>query len=116
MGKSNYIFKGLGYAYIITLAVLLVYNLFLTFTDIGGDNITMVSSFITTISAAIGGFYTSKHMKEKGLMYGLLYIVCIFLTVFLAQEKFVFEIGMIYKLLLISAAGGIGGVLGVNFK
>ena len=31
MGKSNYIFKGLGYAYIITLAVLLVYNLFLTF-------------------------------------------------------------------------------------
>ncbi len=28
MGKSNYIFKGLGYAYIITLAVLLVYNLF----------------------------------------------------------------------------------------
>ncbi|HBG8587491.1 TPA: TIGR04086 family membrane protein [Clostridioides difficile] len=120
MGKSNYIFKGLGYAYIITLAVLLVYNLFLTFTDIGGDNITMVSSFITTISATIGGFYTSKHMKEKGLMYGLLvgllYIVCIFLTVFLAQEKFVFEIGMIYKLLLISAAGGIGGVLGVNFK
>ncbi|EQF23525.1 hypothetical protein QEW_3420 [Clostridioides difficile CD160] len=120
MGKSNYIFKGLGYAYIITLAVLLVYNLFLTFTDIGGDNITMVASFITTISAAIGGFYTSKHMKEKGLVYGLLvgllYIVCIFLTVFLAQEKFVFEVGMIYKLLLISAAGGIGGVLGVNFK
>ncbi|EQG56092.1 hypothetical protein [Clostridioides difficile] len=35
---------------------------------------------------------------------------------FLAQEKFVFEVGMIYKLLLISAAGGIGGVLGVNFK
>ena len=37
-------------------------------------------------------------------------------NVFLAQENFSFEIDMIYKVLLVSLSGGIGGVLGVNFK
>ena len=120
MEKSNYIFKGLGFAYIMTLAIILIYNLFLTFTNMSGETITMAASFITTISAAIGGFYASRKIKEKGMFYGLLvgmmYIVCVFLTVFLIQENFVFEVSMLYRILLMTAAGGIGGVLGVNFK
>ncbi|WP_024620989.1 TIGR04086 family membrane protein [Metaclostridioides mangenotii] len=120
MEKSNYIFKGLGFAYIMTLAIILIYNLFLTFTNMSGETITMAASFITTISAAFGGFYASKKIKEKGMFYGLLvgmmYIVCVFLTVFLIQENFVFEVSMLYRILLMTAAGGIGGVLGVNFK
>lgn len=120
MEKSNHIFKGLGYAYILTLATLLIYNLILTFTSVSGSSIAMASSFITTISSAFGGFYASKHIKEKGLIYGLLvglmYIVCLILIVFLAKDQFVFEIDTLYKVLLVSLAGGIGGVLGVNFK
>ncbi len=62
----------------------------------------------------------SKNIKEKGLIYGLLvgliYIVCLILIVYLAKDNFVFEMDMLYKVLLVSLAGGIGGVLGVNFK
>ncbi|RDY23048.1 TIGR04086 family membrane protein [Romboutsia maritimum] len=120
MEKSNYVLKGLGYAYIITLATLLIYNLILTFTSVSGTSIAMATSFITTISSAFGGFYASKHIKEKGLIYGLLvgvlYIVCLILIVYLAKETFAFEIDVLYKILLTSLAGGIGGVLGVNFK
>ena len=104
MEKTNYILKGLGYSYILTLATLLIYNLALTFTA----------------SSAFGGFYASKNIKEKGLIYGLLvglmYIVCLTLIVFLAKDSFVFEMDILYKVLLVSLAGGIGGVLGVNFK
>ena len=120
MEKSNHIFKGLGYAYILTLATLLIYNLILTFTSVSGSSIAMASSFITTISSAFGGFYASKHIKEKGLIYGLLvglmYIVCLIVIVFLAKDQFTFDIDMLYKILLVSLSGGIGGVLGVNFK
>jgi putative membrane protein (TIGR04086 family) len=120
MEKSNHIFKGLGYAYILTLATLLIYNLILTFTSVSGSSIAMASSFITTISSAFGGFYASKHIKEKGLIYGLLvglmYIVCLIVIVFLAKDQFAFDIDMLYKILLVSLSGGIGGVLGVNFK
>jgi len=120
MEKSNHIFKGLGYAYILTLGTLLIYNLILTFTNVSGSSIAMASSFITTISSAFGGFYASKHIKEKGLIYGLLvglmYIVCLIVIVFLAKDQFTFDIDMLYKILLVSLSGGIGGVLGVNFK
>ena len=112
MEKTNYILKGLGYSYILTLATLLIYNLALTFTSLSGNSIAMASSAITTASSAFGGFYASKNIKEKGLIYGLLvglmYIVCLTL--------FVFEMDILYKVLLVSLAGGIGGVLGVNFK
>lgn len=120
MDKTNYVLKGLGYSYIITLAVLLIYNLILTFTTVSGSSIHMVTAFITTISAAFGGFYASKHIKEKGLIYGLivglLYIVCLIAIVYLAQEKFNFEPDMLYKVFLTTLSGGIGGVIGVNFK
>ena len=120
MEKTNYIFKGLGYSYVLTLVILLVYNLELTFTSLSGDSIAMASAFITTLSSAFGGFYASKNIKEKGLIYGLLvgliYISCLILIVYLAQDNFVFEIDVLYKILLTAVSGGIGGVLGVNFK
>lgn len=120
MEKINHILKGLGYAYILTLVTLLIYNLFLTFTEVSGTSIAMASSFITTTSSAFGGFYVSKKIKEKGLIYGLLvgliYIVCLMLIVFLAKDQFIFETDMLYKVVLVSISGGIGGVLGVNFK
>jgi hypothetical protein len=37
-------------------------------------------------------------------------------VVLLARDNFAFETTMLYKILLTSLAGGIGGVLGVNFK
>lgn len=120
MEKTNHVLKGLGYSYILTLATLLIYNLFLTFSSMSGSTIAMASSIITTASSAFGGFYASKNIKEKGLIYGLLvglmYIVCLMIIVFLAKETFSFEIDMLYKVLLVSLSGGIGGVLGVNFK
>ncbi|CEO15883.1 membrane protein [[Clostridium] sordellii] len=120
MEKSSSICKGLGYAYIITLVCLLVYNLLLTFTSMSADSITVATSTITTASSAFGGFYASMKIKEKGLLYGvlvgLLYIVCLMVVVFLAKDSFMFEVTMMYKILLVSIAGGIGGVLGVNFK
>ena len=56
MTKTIHILKGLGYAYILTLIVLLIYNLLLTYTSISADSISLVTSFITIISSAFGGF------------------------------------------------------------
>lgn len=80
----------------------------------------MVTSFITTISAAFGGFYACRHIKEKGLIYGFIvgisYMIILVIMFYLAKEKYIFDMTVLYKVLLVSAAGGIGGILGVNFK
>ena len=120
MTKTIHILKGLGYAYILTLIILLIYNLLLNYTDISANSISLVTSFITTISATFGGFYACKNIKEKGLIYGfivgLCYMLLLIIMFYLAKENYIFDITVLYKSLLVSIAGGIGGVLGVNFK
>ncbi len=120
MKKMMHILKALGYSYMLTLIILLIYNLILTYTSISSNSITMVTSFITTISAAFGGFYACKHIKEKGLMYGFIvgicYIVLLIILFYLAKENYIFDITLLYKAILVSVSGGIGGVIGVNFK
>ena len=119
MNKAISIFKGLGYAYIFTLIVILIYNALLTFTKMSSDSMGLIVSIITTFGAAFGGFYACKQIKEKGLLYGLLegliYIVFLIVLVFLAKENFSFEISMLYSVILTTVAGGIGGIIGVNF-
>lgn len=120
MHKAIHILKGLGYAYITTLIVLLVYNLLLVYTSVPADSVSIVTSFITTISAAFGGFYACKYIKEKGLIYGFIvgvsYIILLIIMFYLAKENYIFDITVLYKAILVSIAGSIGGVLGVNFK
>ena len=110
MTKTIHILKGLGYAYILTLIVLLIYNLLLTYTSISADSISLVTSFITIISSAFGGFYACKHVV------GITYILLLIVMFYLAEENYIFDITILYKAVLVSVAGGIGGVLGVNFK
>ena len=56
MNKAISIFKGLGYAYIFTLIVILIYNALLTFTKMSSDSIGLIVSIIKTFGAAFGGF------------------------------------------------------------
>lgn len=120
MTKTIHILKGLGYSYIITLMILLIYNLLLTYTSVPASSISIVTSFITTLSAAFGGFYACNHIQEKGLIYGFIvgaaYIILLILLFYLAKENYIFDITLLYKGMLVSVAGGIGGVIGVNFK
>ena len=91
MKKMMHILKALGYSYMLTLIILLIYNLILTYTSISSNSITIVTSFITTISAAFGGFYACKHIKENGLVYGFMvgicYIVLLIILFYLAKEN-----------------------------
>lgn len=120
MDRSTHIFKSVMYAYLITIIGVLVYNAILTFTDLSGDTMILAMSIISTVAAAFSGFYASMKIKEKGLLYGLsvgfIYIACLVLISYLAKDHFMLTLNTIYKVLLVSVAGGIGGVLGVNFK
>ena len=65
MEKTNYILKGLGYSYILTLATLLIYNLALTFTSLSGNSIAMASSAITICIISIWRILCIKEHKRK---------------------------------------------------
>ncbi len=120
MQNYNHVARGLGYSYIITLLAVLVYNGVLTFTEVSSDTILVATAIITTVSVAIGAIYATMKISEKGLLYGLLvgisYAIVLLLTVYLAQDNFIWDSNLVYRVLTLSVAGGLGGVIGVNFK
>ena len=51
-----------------------------------------------------------------GFIVGICYIVLLIILFYLAKENYIFDITLLYKAILVSVSGGIGGVIGVNFK
>ncbi|SHJ87703.1 TIGR04086 family membrane protein [Tepidibacter formicigenes] len=120
MSKATKLLKALGYSYFVTIVLILIYNLFLTYTPLKSSTIPIVTSLIITLGAACAGFYMAYKNSSKGFLYGILsgalYIFFIIIIYFLAQDNFKFEGNIIYKILLDIIAGGIGGIIGVNMK
>ncbi|KXZ39424.1 putative membrane protein, TIGR04086 family [Alkalithermobacter thermoalcaliphilus JW-YL-7 = DSM 7308] len=120
MSKISNLFKSLGYAYLVTMALILIYNLVLTYTNIQTSTIPLATSIITTMSAAVAGMYMSYKSASKGLLYGLLagafYVISLILVYYLVDNSFSLQVVNVYKMLLNTIAGGIGGIIGVNIK
>lgn len=120
MKKILILLKSLGYSYLVTIILILIYNLLLTYTPLKSSSIPLATSIITTVGAVCAGFYMSYKASTKGLLYGMLagtlYIFVMLIILFLIQDGLRFESRMIYKVILDVIAGGIGGIIGVNVK
>lgn len=120
MKKISILLKALGYSYLVTIILILVYNLLLTYTPLKSSSIPLATSLITTLGAVCAGFYMSYKNSSKGLLYGLLagsmYILVMMILLFLIQDGFEFEPRVLYRIVLDIIAGGIGGIIGVNIK
>ena len=71
-----------------------------------------------SIGSFVGGWLCARFMKEKGLIWGMLCALAVF--VFTASVLFIMgvepTVQVLLRLLLMLPAGAIGGVLGVNKK
>jgi putative membrane protein (TIGR04086 family) len=64
------IIKGILIAYVITLLLILIYSILLTYTDIKESTISPVILIITAISILIGSSIGSSKIKKNGLLNG----------------------------------------------
>ena len=120
MRKITIMFKSLGYAYLLTIILIVIYNTLLTYTPMNSSSIPIATSVITTCGAVCAGFYMSLKTCSRGLLYGCLagglYVLVMMVTMFLIQDNMEFQMRVVYKALLNVMAGGIGGIIGVNAK
>ncbi|OPJ56765.1 TIGR04086 family membrane protein [Alkalithermobacter paradoxus] len=120
MNKVGTLFKSLGYAYLVTMGLMLIYNLFLTYTNLQSSTIPLATSIITTVASAFAGIYMSYKNSSKGLLYGLLagmfYVISIIMLYYLIDDNFSIQSINVYKTILNIISGGIGGIIGVNIK
>jgi putative membrane protein (TIGR04086 family) len=118
--RATYFLKALGYSYLITIVLVLIYNLVLTYTSVSVSTMPLMTSIIVTLGIACAGFYIGYKNGSDGFLYGILagalYVLFMIIMYFLANENFKFEMNMLYKMLLNTLTGGIGGIIGVNMK
>ena len=112
--------RGMAIAFAITCIIFIGFGILLTYTDLSEESLPLVSLVTTALSAAAAGYDWAACMKKKGLLWGLaagaVYAGLLYLITSLAGNSFTLQLSGIMTLIVALAAGGIGGILGVNRK
>lgn len=112
--------KGLAISVGLTLLMILVLSMILSFTSVSENVIMPAVIFISSFCILIGGFLVAKRMENKGIVYGsilgLIYMLILYLVSSLINFNFSLNLNSFIMIALGIVGGAIGGILGVNLK
>lgn len=114
------ILKGIGISLLVTVILLIIFSVLLTYTNIQENFIDPVIIIITAISILIGSSIGIGKMKKNGLIngafVGISYMIIIYLISSILNWKFSLNIQSIIMIFVGIAFGILGGIIGVNRK
>lgn len=114
------IIKGALLALSISLILICIFAFMLRFIDIPISAIEPINQVIKFGSIILGVFVSLKKVKEMGLItgfiIGVLFTLLAFVVFSLLNGGFCFETSLINDILFGGIAGGIAGIVAVNFK
>lgn len=114
------IIKGSVTAIILTLLLLLIFAIILTYTSLKESVINPVIIVISVISILIGSSISTLKISKNGLLngglVGIIYILTIYLLSSITSSGFGINLYSIIMMILSIIAGMIGGIIGVNLK
>ena len=114
------IIKGSVTAIILTLLLLLIFAIILTYTSLKESIINPVIIVISVISILIGSSISTLKISKNGLLngglVGIIYILTIYLLSSITSSGFSINLYSIIMMILSIIAGMIGGIIGVNMK
>lgn len=112
------IIKGSIFAIIISLLLLFIYANLLTYTNIPETSIVPVVITISGISILVGSSISSLKIKKQGMingaLVGLIYMIFIYLLSSIVFTGFGIDTNAIIMIVIGTAAGMVGGIIGVN--
>lgn len=121
--KDNTIFsilKGIVIAIIFTLVLLLIFSIFLTYTNIQESTIAPIIIVITAISILAGASIASIKIKKNGIInggiIGGIYMILLYLLSSIVETGFSLNMYAVVMIIFAMLAGMIGGIVGVNIK
>lgn len=114
----KYVLKGLIYAFVITLIMLIGFSLLLRFTSLSESKTPHFNIIAMILGVAIASFYIGIKIKEKGWLNGAILGFLYYLVIILINIVFIKGDNQIVflasKLLLSTFTGFIGGMIGIN--
>lgn len=110
--------KGLLISFIMTILILLIFSIILTFTSISEKTIVPVIIISTAISILIGSSISNIRIKKNGILNGALigggYILILYLLSSILNARFNLNIQSIIMISVGVVFGILGGIIGVN--
>lgn len=110
--------KGLLISFIMTILILLIFSIILTFTNISEKTIVPVIIISTAISILIGSSISNIRIKKNGILNGALigggYIIILYLLSSILNARFNLNIQSIIMISVGVVFGILGGIIGVN--
>ena len=110
--------KGLLISFIMTILILLIFSIILSFTNISEKTIVPVIIISTAISILIGSSISNIRIKKNGILNGALigggYILILYLLSSILNARFNLNIQSIIMISVGVVFGILGGIIGVN--
>ena len=114
------ILKGSILAIVISIILLVIFAIVLTYTNFNENMTPTVIIIITAISILIGSQITASSIKKNGILngivVGLIYVLFLYLMSSTISKNFSLNNYAIIMIAASIAIGGLGGIIGVNRK
>ena len=114
------ILKGSIFAIILSLILLLIYAMLLTYTELSESTMVPVIITITGISILIGSTISTIKIRKNGLLngslVGLIYVITLYLASSICLTGFLLTLNSFIMLIVGVVTGMIGGIIGVNLN
>lgn len=114
------IVKGVVLAISLSLILLLIFAVLLTYTNISEDTMIPVVMIIVGISILIGSTICARKIKKNGIvnggLVGLIYVLLLYLISSLCLVGFSLTINSFVMLIVGLITGMLGGIIGVNLN
>lgn len=114
------VISGVLIAYAITCIVFIGYAILLTYTNVTENNISLIVTITSIIAVIVAGFDAAKGAAGKGWLWGMIagfvYGVILLAIMTWVQRGFNMDSRAATLMILSIAGGGLGGVIGINFK
>ncbi len=120
VNKFLLMLKGIGISMILSLVMLLVLSIVLSFSNIKENVIMPAVIFISSFSILIGGFLVAKRIDKSGIVHGsvlgFIYMLILYLISSIMSFDFSLNMNAVIMIVVGIIGGAIGGILGVNLK
>lgn len=118
--NSIKIIKGSVIAIILSLILLTIYAILLSYTTISENTMVPVIITITGISILIGSSISSMHIQKQGMLngalVGLIYMLLLYILSSILLSSFELSLKSVIMIIVGIVTGMIGGIIGVNMK
>ena len=105
-------------SFVMTVILAGILAFFVYFWQIEDTTAMVIAFVIMILSVLFGSFVLAKNLDSNGLLNGLLmasiYFLAVFLTASVMNGKLKISAADITRLVTLSAAGMLGGILGIN--